>query len=218
VNPCEYLARVGFDALLSRAGGPTTPVWVDEDDDAAVRAAEATARLADHARIRKLLLSVKPSPRDGDLVGARWIAGGVTWPDRVPGLKTWGGQQTLPKIIAGCQKLIARATETDLFALRAFREGSPGFDAPTCQNSIDIGFVPGQLDIPVECRPAVELLAIVGLETLPLVSFGARTCGFLHDGRIWRFEVEDRTGGYLKRWGSLAEVPLLLDQMWEFTP
>jgi hypothetical protein len=54
----------------------------------------------------------------------------------------------------------------------------------------------------IECRPAVELLAIVGLEVVPLVSFGPHQCGFLDGGNVWRFEVEERAGGYFRRWGT----------------
>ncbi len=57
----------------------------------------------------------------------------------------------------------------------------------------------------IECRPGVELLTIVGLESVPLVSFGARDCGFVHGGRVWKFAVENREGGYFKRWGELRE-------------
>ena len=64
----------------------------------------------------------------------------------------------------------------------------------THARSIDIGFSPSRLGMDIQCRPAVELLAIVGLETVPLVSFGPRDCGFLHGGCVWRFTVEQREG------------------------
>jgi hypothetical protein len=66
----------------------------------------------------------------------------------------------------------------------------------------------------VQCRPAVELLAVVGLEAVPLVSFGPRLCGFVHDGQLWRFEVEGRSGGYAYRWGEVSAVSRL-PEPWE---
>jgi hypothetical protein len=61
----------------------------------------------------------------------------------------------------------------------------------------------------IQCRPGVELLAIFGLETVPLVSFGPRSCGFVHGGRLWRFSVEARDGGYAFRWGGLREEAMM---------
>lgn len=210
-DTCLYLAGIGFDALLLTSGGPTPPAWADEDDAEAVHAAEETALLTDHQRVRELLLGQGVSPRSGDLLGAKWEQCGlITWPDRLPGLKTWAGQATLPKIITAHQRRLRADDAPDLFAVRgAYRtgkgEGPSGLDALTCQDPLDIGFSPSALGMDIECRPAVELLAIVGLESLPLVSFGSRECGFIHDGQVWRFVVEGRSGGYAFRWGPLHE-------------
>lgn len=195
MNACEYLARVGFDALLDAAAQPA-----DEDDDDAIEA----ARLADHARVRARLLSATPAPLVGR-EGAAWVVP-VTWPDRLPGLKTWAGQQTLPKLLTKLQEAVRAAPPGDLFGLRHPLKGATGFDALSCQDAPDVGFSPAVLDMPVVQRPALELLAVVGLETVPLLSFGPRDCGFLHAGRAWRFPVEPRDGGYYHRWGALREV------------
>lgn len=208
MDTCEYLARVGYAALLADLGGPTEPEWADEDDDEAVTAADEAARLADHARVRDLLISSKAEPRAADLLGARWVRL-ITWPDRIPGLKTWAGQSTLPKIITAHQRRLRESEEADLFEARGVyrtgkNEGPSGLDAGTCRDAIDIGFSPSKLGMDIVCRPAVELLAIVGLEAVPLVSFGARECGFLHDSRAWRFQVEPRDG-YYHRWGDMHE-------------
>lgn len=75
MNACEYLSRVGFDALLGTATPPT-----DEDDPEAVEA----ARRADHQRVRDRLLSLPARPLVGR-EGVSWL-GQITWVDRVPGL------------------------------------------------------------------------------------------------------------------------------------
>lgn len=207
-DTCLYLARVGFDSLNVK---PTPIICDDEDRPGAYAEAERAATLSDHAAVRELLLEYTPKPRQGDLDGAKWLRL-ITWPDRLPGLKTWAGQSTLPKIIAGHLKRLANV-DGDLFTARGVihsskGQGASGLDALNCQDALDIGFSPSALGMDIECRPAVELLAIIGLETLPLVSFGPRDCGFIHNGKAWRFPVEERAGGYAFRWGPLSERPL----------
>lgn len=240
MNAAEYLARVGFDHLLmTRLGGPTVPEWVDEDDQAGVDAAAEIARLADHERVRQMLIDpdAKPMPRAGDLTGARWLMV-LTWPDRIPSLKPWAGRSTLPQIITQRRTALSRrfpdelAGRIDLLSwssiprpeaakrVKAKVSGAPpvppvedmregqghsGIDALCCQGALDLGFSPDALDLRVAYRPALELLAIIGIETVPLVSYGPRECGFLHDGRAWRFAVEERDGGYRYRWGEVRE-------------
>lgn len=211
-SACDFLAKIGFESLLAQAGGPTVPEWRDDDDQDTIRAAEYAARMNDHDRLGDLLLSSKPEPRSGDLNGAKWLRL-ITWPDRVPGLKTWAAQSTLPKIIAAHQRRLRESDERDLFAARgAFRtgkgEGPSGLDWGTCRDAIDVGFSPSLHGMEIECRPAVELLAIVGLECVPIVSFGPRECGVIHDGAVWRFPVEQRDGGYFFRWGLIREEQL----------
>lgn len=225
MNACEYLARVGYDLILAEIGR-TDPEWADEDDQAAVDAAAEDARLADMERVRQRLIDTedRPMPRAADLNGARWMGRVITWPDRVPGLKTWAGLLTLPKIIEQRRTALRRSPErTDLLTWRTFPAvmepgkkdrdaeaaegtGQSGLDALTCQDAIDVGFSPNVLGIAVAYRPGLELLAVVGLESLPLVSYGPRECGFVHGGAAWRFKVEPRDGGYLYRWGQLKQV------------
>jgi hypothetical protein len=211
VNTCEYLARVGFAAILAEIGGPTATCFDDEEPgDGVVRESDAPA--VAHRRVRERILAAdKPEPRSGTAVGAKWLGRVVTWPDRVPGLKAWAAKATLAGIIAGHVKRLAadEGRTADLFAVRGVirtkaGEGPSGLDSTTCQNAIDVGFSPSNLGVDIVCRPALELLAVVGLESVPLVSFAARVCGFVHAGKVWRFAVEDRDGGYFKRWGDCS--------------
>lgn len=210
MNAAEYLSRVGFDWLVEhRLGGPTQPDTHDDMTRAEEAEAVAAARLIDHARVREALLSEPPSPIHADRNGAKWLAR-LTWPDRVPGLKTWGGQSTLAKIIAAHQRRLKADDTPDLFAVRgvyrtAKSEGPSGIDPRPAQDSRDVGFSLAQLGMDIGCWPAVELLAVLGLESVPLVSFGPRECGFIHAGRVWRFDVEERAGGYAFRWGEVRE-------------
>jgi hypothetical protein len=200
-DTCEYLARVGFAAVWPH---PTPPAWADDDGDA-LRSAEIAACIADHHAVADILRSDKPEMRAGDLAGVRWGRRTITWPDRVPGLVTWSGQQNLAKVIIARQRALGAAAIDDLFAHRVPMKGASGLDAQSCPDALDMGFSTHALGMEVMQRPAVELLAIIGLETLPLVSFGPRECGFLHGRRLWRFAVEARDGGYYYRWAALRE-------------
>lgn len=221
----EYLARVGLGHVIS--------LFADEDEPGGYERATEAARLADHARARGLLLAAEPPvPRSGPTDGAKWLGMAITWPDRVPGLKTWTGHVTLAGLIRDRLAVIAadKGATPDLFELRgvitghagkqrkqtAAKKGTAaggepppvvsamsGFDPLVCRDSLDVGFNAAELGMDVSFRPAVELLAVVGLEVVPLVSYAARECGFLHGGRAYRFAVEPRSGGYAYRWGEL---------------
>jgi hypothetical protein len=178
--PCDYLAKVGYDYLSERGD------------------------------VREQLLATKPQPRKGDLNGARWLRL-ITWPDRVPGLKTWAGRANLPGIISGHQQRLRESTESDPIKARGWivtakGQGPSGIDPLVCQDPRDIGFSPSEADISIECRPGVELLAILGLELMPLISFAPRICGFVHGVRLWQFQIEERSGGYSFRWDQLEKV------------
>lgn len=184
---CDYLARVGFLALR----GPA----VDFELDDAIE--------TEHQRVRAALLD---GPIAASMYSDNVVRIGrtmVTWPDRVPGLITWAGQQSLAKIAAKLRKDIARSDEPDLFALRVASLGMSGIDASVCPDAIDVGFSLPAAKMQIAYRPAVELLAIIGLESVPLVSFRRRECGFVHDRTVWRFSVEAREQGYYRRWGEL---------------
>lgn len=195
MNACEYLARIGFDAMIETC----TPA-ADEDDPDSIEA----ARLADHAIVRGKILGTKATPLAGR-DGAKWIVE-INWPDRIPGLKSWTGQMTLPKLIRRLQDLLRTSDEPDLFAVSVPAVGVSGIDALSCVDALDAGFSVSRLEMPVFQRPALELLAILGLQQLPLISFAPRVCGFLHDGQVWKMPLHARDGGYYFRFGDLTPV------------
>lgn len=200
--PVEHLARVGF-ALLCPALSPPE----DEDDPASVAAALAV----DHRRVADIL---RDSHAEGNAnyAGVKWLGRLISWPDRLPDLVTWTGQMSLAKIVKARVKMLGDGPIGDLYAYQAAAKGTTGLDGATCQDALDAGFSAATLDLAVVQRPALELLAILGLESCPLVSFGKRDAGYLWDefgdGRhaLYRFTVEARDGGYYHRWGPLKRV------------
>lgn len=206
----EYLARVGLDHVITLfPEGEHLIRCDDEDAPGGYAAAEYAAELANNSHALGMMLAADPPvPRPGPTNGAKWLGMVITWPDRVPGLKTWAGQSTLPKIIAGHLKRVRGAGPGILAQARGLirtskGEGPSGFDPMTCPDPLDAGFSLSDLGADITCRPGLELLAIIGLETVPLVSYAARECGFIHGGRAYRFAVEPRSGGYAYRWGEL---------------
>ena len=193
MTPCELLARVGFDLLNAN---PTPPR--DEDD----RESIAAAMRQDHQSIARLLRDANKPAEMKPYNGARWLDRIIDWPDRVPALKVWAGNMTLPKIIVKHVKAMGDEPIDDLFAFTAPLKGASGIDARSAPKAIDIGFSLSALDMAIEQRPCVELLAIVGLQSVPLISFGRHEVGVLHDGKLYRWPIEDRDGDYLKRWGD----------------
>lgn len=205
--PYDYLARLGFDSLLAEAGGPTPRQYTndEEDDNNELARVERETAALDHGRVLELLL--RPAKLlHPDTHGIRWGTRRITWPDRVPGLRTWAGQVNLAKIVAKHQKAPKQSPDpiADLFAWGYFGEGASGIDPGAAPNALDHGYSLSRAEESVWQRGLVELLAIAGLETVPLVSFDARVCGFVHADRVWRFELIGRDGGYFYKWGTLT--------------
>lgn len=239
MNTAEYLARVGYEWLIEHAGIEREPLddgWADEDYAAADedRRAKEGYRVAD-----ALIHSGTITQRGNGLHGVRWGERLIDWPDRVPGLKMWAGQQTMEKcliaLIGDLTEAPQDGTVRDWFAwqcggeVRAERMkkltakkaakkkpkeeadaertaqasvGATGLDSLTVVRALDAGFSLNNLGIPVPSRPFTELLAVLGLQSLPIVSYAPRVCGFVHGGRVWQFEVQDRDG-WGKVWGPL---------------
>jgi hypothetical protein len=259
MNTAEYLARVGYEWLIEARGIPRE--WLDDDwGDEDLRAATADRDAKEHLRVARELLHIGDvEPRNNGLHGIRWgrtDADGILidWPDRVPGLKTWAGRQSLHMIVrqrlselsvglalpeppadwfAWLDDPAARpkpkpkkgpkakgiATGEALAEGEAAQEGiqvasgASGIDALVVVTALDAGFSLSSLGIPVPSRPFTELLAVIGLQSLPLVSFGPRVCGFVHGGNVWRFAVKDRDG-WGKVWGPLERVRPDIEPVW----
>lgn len=200
--PCELLARIGFDFLRGdyRAWPGDYRAWpTDEDDPESM----AEARAKEHRHVSRKLLDTSPHQFPHG-AGCTWHLQ-ITWPDRVPGLVTWSGQQTLTKLIADRQALLGEPRD-DLYEFSVGSKTASGIDATSCLDSIDVGFNPRAHDMLIASRPGIELLAIVGLERVPLISYANRECGFAHEGKLYRFTVEPREGNYYHRWGEISTV------------
>src|SRR5882724_1560884 len=204
MTPCELLAKIGFDALNTSPANHSS--FSDYDDD---REHSALAVIADHRAIANRMRDSELSD-NANYQGAKWLGHLIDWPDRVPALKTWAGQMSLKKIIAKFVKSLGKEPIDDLFAFRAGLKGGSGMDASVCPNAIDAGFsLADHPEILIEMRPGVELLAVIGLQHVRLMSFARQEVGILFDNKIYRWAIEKRDGGYLRRWSDNLKVEAL---------
>lgn len=138
-----------------------------------------------------------------DYHGVQWGGKNITWPDRVPDLKTWSGQMKLSTLIKKYQAALqGYDPSTSLLEFQVPLVGASGMDPAAAQDAIDVGFSLNKAGMPVMQYPGRELLAIVGLETVPIVSLGRRKVGVIYGGKIWRWKIFKRAGGYLSKWGT----------------
>ncbi len=85
--------------------------------------------------------------------------------------KFWSGNQSCQKIWSSLQKALQQQAQNndfdksdELFSKRCFLEGRFGFDAQAAWNALDVGYSPHAQEIPVSTSPAMEMLALVGLQ------------------------------------------------------
>lgn len=195
--PHEYFAQVGYHWLLEHIGGMSEPNhdWSDEIDTEArceqARADYLAARKADHQRVLDWLRAAEVKPRqnyDGCIIGGVLIA----WPDRIPRLKTWAGNQSLAKIVKNYIAALPKTTR-DVLAIEAPIKGSSGLDRGTATTALEDGFSVSELDM--------DRITAIGLETLPITVYPDRRLGYDAGGSRWIFEREDRND-YYGRWGT----------------
>ena len=217
--PCEHFALIGLEAVLNQIGRsePIDDLSEELDSEQAsreMREAYAAARKADAEAVLEFLRSAD-SPRPlshGD--GAQWAGFILNWPDRVPSLKVWSGNQTLAKIIRERQKAILTAKPMPahecsfprqpepvrwLMSHIAPLKGASGLDRLSARTAIEMGFDPAGMFR--ETRVAIELLAIIGAQHVAFIPYDFRRIGYIYDGYHWSMRIEKR-GDYYGRWQS----------------
>lgn len=85
--------------------------------------------------------------------------------------KFWSGNQSSQKIWSSLREALRQQLKHghfdspgELFSERCFLKGRFGFDAQAAWDSLDVGYSPNDQGIPVSTSPAMEMLALVGLQ------------------------------------------------------
>lgn len=203
-EPAEFFAQIGFRWVLEKIG-QSEPVqdWSEEGGNDSDRQEYLAARRRDHQRVADWLreAEVRPIPnRNGaDIGGVR-----VMWPDRVPALKVWAGKQTLAKIVAQRQKALPKEVG-DVLTAEAGIGGSSGLYKPCATTALEDGFSVDAAGMKRVTRIGMELLAIIGLETIPVTVHPDGFLSYEAGESRWLFRIEDRND-YYGRWGTAERV------------
>lgn len=92
--------------------------------------------------------------------------------------KTWGGNQSPPQIIYDrllpALRSAMKSDNGDWFSERVALTGRFGFDPTAAIKAMDAGWSPDKLNIAVKSSPAVELLAMIGLQRFRPTPFEQR--------------------------------------------
>lgn len=209
-EPLDYFAQVGFFALLDHIGGPTQPDYdwsrdtEDERQQEEARRLYCEARRTDHQRLTDWLRRAKVTPRQ-HYDGCRIADLRLYWPDRVPRLKTWSGHQSLARLASDRIKALPPDVP-DLLTVAAPLQGASGLDRMAAPTSLETGWSANDLLIPTVTRIGAELLAMIGLERLPITIYPDLVMEYTAGGARWRVQREDRDG-YYGRWSQATPAP-----------
>jgi hypothetical protein len=202
-EPCEWFAQIGFFAVLEKIGR-SDPEYDSDDGDSDIDHEEfLAARRLDQQRVGDWLreADIKPiANRNGcDIGGIR-----CTWVDRVPGLKTWAGNQTLTKIAKQRRDAMPKKID-DILLVEAAITGSSGLDRRCATTALEDGFSVDALGMRRVTRVGMELLAIIGLERVSITVHPDGSIEYPAADERFVFRVEDRNN-YYGRWGTAERV------------
>ncbi|MHB1125120.1 MAG: hypothetical protein ACYC0T_20725 [Ramlibacter sp.] len=193
VNPGEFLACCGLAELADRVSRNGVESYFDGGYFFLLWAAPVSELLQELAAIEPVLLDKplsglqadkKIAPLELALAGSNslrldaWtrlkVNRGKVVLEADPLWKFWGGQQGVLSIWSDLRtqlkdQLARREINLDsehLFQERCFMTGRFGFDAQAAWNALDVGYSPNDQKQPVATSPALELLALIGLQRI----------------------------------------------------
>lgn len=203
-EPAEWFAQLGFFAIIDKIGrSEPEHDWSDDGGDERDHDTFVAARRQDHQRVADWLRAANVKAianRNGIAMNDDQIR----WVDRVPALKVWAGQQTLAKIFATRQKALP-AEVTDLIGCTVAIGGSSGLYKPCATTALEDGFSIDEAGMKRVTPIGVELLAIIGIDTVPLTVYPDGRIAYEVDGVRFAFRIEDRND-YYGRWGTAERV------------
>lgn len=204
--PCDWFAQVGFFRVLDYIGRAQPEMdWAAEGAHPWHHEQYLAARLRDHQRVADWLRDAAVEPLYNDRNQVDYGGLTITWPARIPQLRPWSGQQTLLTLIRTRQSAIP-AEVTDIMAPEGAINGASGIDPDVATDAIDDGFSVNALNMLRVTRVCVELLAMIGVDQVPITIYPDGRLGYQAHGDQWAFRCEVRDSRYYKRWGEAARV------------
>lgn len=236
-NPGEFLACCGIAELADRISANGVESYFNDGYFVLLSAVSVSELLEKLAAIEPVLLEEPlsglradekvaplqlPLVESGPLRLDAWtrlkVNRGKVALEADPFWKFWSGQQGVSSIWSKLRdqlkdqldkKDIGSNSAEDLFQKRRFMTGRFGFDAQAAWNPLDVGYSPNDQKQPVATSPALELLALIGLQRVrpailqnfqfeystwgnPLtpVAAAAAACGLLAVSPLARFRAQ----------------------------
>lgn len=172
-DPSEVLACMGLLRLADRLWEGAVGHFADDKFElhAAAEDDPASYVIAGLREAEIIVTEVSDKGRAGSLAIGQPYGLWCNWWRRKRGLKPWFGRQTALDVVPHLRVVLPDAG-ADLLRQQAFLpptiSGKPmsalGWDCWLTMSPVDIGFSPNALGMGVAVRPAVELLAIIGLQ------------------------------------------------------
>jgi len=190
-NPGEFLACCGLAELAARISCERVESYFDEGCFVLLRAAPVTELLRGLTNIEPVLLEKpfsrlqadkKIAPLELPLSGSAplrldaWtqlkVSRGKVALDGDPFWKFWRGHQGVSTIWSDLRSQLTDQLDKkeigsnpeNLFQKRRFMTGRFGFDPQAAWNALDVGYSPNDQKQPIATSPALELLALIGLQ------------------------------------------------------
>lgn len=191
-NPGEFLACCGLAELADRISCNGVESYFDDGYFVLLSAAPISELLEKLAAIEPVLLDKPPfglqidkkiapleltlaesAPLRLDVWTRLKVNRGKVALEADPLWKFWGGHQGVSSIWRALRgklknqldrKEINSNSADNLFQNRRFMTGRFGFDAQAAWNALDVGYSPNDQNQPVATSPALELLALIGLQ------------------------------------------------------
>lgn len=223
-SPALHFALTAYDYIVAGMAGHPADEAMDADPDLLRRTRDAyvLAALANNEAPKKVKRRKSEEDTKEDPVTLCGVA--ISWPVELPRLKVWAGQMSLATIIAPRLAAVRSAAAHEFILTQSLFDfcagmrdektntpiGAAGLDPRGIVDAIDAGFSPTSLGMAVAQWPAVDLLAIIGLQLAPITRIAwdeygyAASAGPWDNKDAWRFKIGARAGGYLRAFG-LAE-------------
>lgn len=209
-SPAQHFALAGYQYLDARIDNSAQPSDDYEDEHPGAvdawrdKAILALLRGSEPPKKQRKEPDENGKEKIVTLAGVR-----IDWHLALPELKVWAGKANMLTVTS---RRLAALWECEPDGSRLLDWTVPlktasGLDARIQTDPIDVGFSLAALGMKIMTFAAAELLAIIGLQTSPIVRWSKENYGYADaTGQWWRFRVLDRSDGYHRKFTMSERV------------